>query len=244
MAVACGYPHLRIYDRRQLSTGRPGGAPATAAPLLSLAPPHLTLRPPAGRLHATYVRFSNRGERVVATYHGDHAYCFDVTTGGGGHVLYPRPSTAARSPASASSSSECSSSSAAAGDSGAGGASTSACSGSAAATSSSGGSTSGLPPAAERLKQAGNHALFSDDGHAAVDFFSRAIHLAPGCAVLYAQRGAAYLARAFDGDAAYALADLDTAINLDPGCVNAYYRRLQVSSAEQRSLCHCSRRVN
>ena len=28
--------------------------------------------------HGTYVKFGNRGDKVVATYHGDHAYTFDV----------------------------------------------------------------------------------------------------------------------------------------------------------------------
>lgn len=30
------------------------------------------------RAHSTYVSFGNRGDRLVATYHGDHAYAFDV----------------------------------------------------------------------------------------------------------------------------------------------------------------------
>lgn len=29
--------------------------------------------------HGTYVQFGNRGDQLIATYHGDHAYSFDVT---------------------------------------------------------------------------------------------------------------------------------------------------------------------
>lgn len=29
--------------------------------------------------HGTYVQFGNRGDKLIATYHGDHAYSFDVT---------------------------------------------------------------------------------------------------------------------------------------------------------------------
>jgi hypothetical protein len=29
--------------------------------------------------HGTYVQFGNRGDKLIATYHGDHAYTFDVT---------------------------------------------------------------------------------------------------------------------------------------------------------------------
>jgi hypothetical protein len=31
------------------------------------------------RAHATHASFSSRGGKLVASYHGDHAYVFDVT---------------------------------------------------------------------------------------------------------------------------------------------------------------------
>lgn len=61
MAVACGDPYVRIYDRRKLSLGGPGSV--FPLPLLVLAPPHLTIRPLA-RSHTTYVNFSNAGDKV------------------------------------------------------------------------------------------------------------------------------------------------------------------------------------
>ncbi|EFN53955.1 hypothetical protein CHLNCDRAFT_136223 [Chlorella variabilis] len=85
LAVAAADPLLRVYDRRMLTAGAPEGRGAGGAPLLALAPPHLALcaagagggRP--SRMHATHLAFGNRGDKLVATYHGDHAYCFDVT---------------------------------------------------------------------------------------------------------------------------------------------------------------------
>lgn len=29
--------------------------------------------------HGTYAQFGNRGDKLIATYHGDHAFSFDVT---------------------------------------------------------------------------------------------------------------------------------------------------------------------
>ncbi len=52
-----------------------------------------------GSSHTTYCSFSSRGDRLVASYHADHAYCFDVTGSGqlsatyplGPHAVHPRP---------------------------------------------------------------------------------------------------------------------------------------------------------
>jgi hypothetical protein len=77
MATACSDRFVRIYDRRRLSLCSPDtGQPAAA--LLSLAPLHLlggTLRNPAC-VYATRARFSNRGDRVVATYHREQVRWF------------------------------------------------------------------------------------------------------------------------------------------------------------------------
>jgi hypothetical protein len=37
--------------------------------------------------HGTHASFGARGDRVVVTYHGDHAYSFDVTAAGGDPVV-------------------------------------------------------------------------------------------------------------------------------------------------------------
>jgi hypothetical protein len=70
MATACSDRFVRIYDRRRLTMCNPNTGQPTAS-LLSLAPLHLlggTPRNPAC-VYATRARFSNRGDRVVATYH-------------------------------------------------------------------------------------------------------------------------------------------------------------------------------
>jgi hypothetical protein len=61
-------------------TDRPG-MPVTPA-LLQLSAPHLPMLLKAGlsrRAHATHASFSSRGDKLVASYHGDHAYVFDIT---------------------------------------------------------------------------------------------------------------------------------------------------------------------
>ena len=64
------------------------GAPDTSRPaprpLLALAPPHLALAAAgsaaaASRMHATYLAFGNRGDKIVGTYHADHAFAFDIS---------------------------------------------------------------------------------------------------------------------------------------------------------------------
>ena len=44
-----------------------------------------------GRQHTTGLAFGNRGDKLVATYHADHAYSFDTTRG----VCHTDPSDAA-----------------------------------------------------------------------------------------------------------------------------------------------------
>ncbi|MEW5317744.1 MAG: hypothetical protein WDW38_009020 [Sanguina aurantia] len=91
MAIACGDPFIRIYDRRKLSTGAPDSGRGSGTPaLLQLAPPHIPLgtSPRGARSHTTYVNFSHRGDKVIASYHGDHVYSFDVTSSGTASACY------------------------------------------------------------------------------------------------------------------------------------------------------------
>ena len=46
--------------------------------------------------HSTYVNFSLRGDKLVALFHGDHAYAFDVTSKGTAACTYVRPSKGPR----------------------------------------------------------------------------------------------------------------------------------------------------
>lgn len=246
LALACGDQFVRIYDRRKLSLSRPCRELVAAEPLMKLAPPHLAMRPPTGRLHATCVNFSNRGDKVLTTYHGDHAYAFDITGCGGVQARYPRTLAAGddgdgaqlrSSPAVAVSSAAPSATCSAPAMQGRSSSDSRTAAAAARAPVGSQWPKANLSPAAEQLKQRGNHALFTDDGHSAISHFTRAIHLEPGCAVLYSQRGASYLNRAYEGDAAYALADLDTAVRLDPQLGNAYYRRIRALQALGQLRC-------
>ena len=42
--------------------------------------------------HGTHVSFGRRGDKLLVTYHGDHAYTFDVTGAGAPAVALGRPS--------------------------------------------------------------------------------------------------------------------------------------------------------
>jgi hypothetical protein len=76
MAAACSDRFVRVYDVRKLSLRAPGAA-AASPPLLALAPLHLCTAPgigdAMGRPYTTCARFSNRGDQLVATYHGEQA---------------------------------------------------------------------------------------------------------------------------------------------------------------------------
>ena len=41
--------------------------------------------------HGTHASFGRRGDRLVVTYHGDHAYSFDVTGAGSSATAYGAP---------------------------------------------------------------------------------------------------------------------------------------------------------
>jgi hypothetical protein len=178
------------------AAGTPNGrATASAAPLLALAPPHLALGAAGGsgdgrssRHHATYCSFSNRGDKLVATYHGDHAYCFDVS-GTAPPPNHTRSSTAAATAVSQQQGSRAdlfanplAQSLLAAGAGRNGG------TGSTGGTSSMSDLPGMLPAAAERAKADGNLHLFNKRHYEAVHAYSEAIRLATWAPVLYANR--------------------------------------------------------
>ena len=71
-----------------------------------------------------------------------------------------------------------------------------------------------LPEAADMARVLGNNALFEQSYTAAIRHFSDAIAAAPHAAGLRTQRALALLKRGWEGDAAYALRDCETAIAL------------------------------
>ncbi|GLI68626.1 hypothetical protein VaNZ11_013104 [Volvox africanus] len=239
MAVAGSDPYIRLYDRRKLSPGtwkRRGGTPA----VMLLAPPHLPLAAAArqGRSHATYVSFSNRGDRVVTTYHADHAYSFDITAAGDLTALFPQRLLACSRPLPRSgrfmSSWMPAAAAAAAAGGGRGG------EGAAAGGERGGGVSSGvapLPPRAEEAKARGNAATFGRKWSAAVKAFTEALYFAPAVPILYALRAGALLERNWVGDAAFALRDCDTAVALDPRCSRAFFSRIQALREMKQYQC-------
>ncbi|GFR41420.1 hypothetical protein Agub_g2104, partial [Astrephomene gubernaculifera] len=237
LAVAGSDPFIRLYDRRKLDCHcwrRRGTTP----PLLALAPPHLPLAAQArhGRAHSTYVAFSNRGDKVVATYHGDHAYSFDVTSAGSLTATFPQPSSLAPTGAAAFGPSFCSATAATT----AAAAARPLNSTPAASSSSSAAAAAAppLPPRAEEAKARGTSAASEGRWSEAVGAFSDALHWAPGAPLLYVLRAEALLSRAWVGDAALALRDCDTAHQLRPGgCRRAALRRIAALQALQQFRC-------
>jgi hypothetical protein len=75
----CTHTHT---NGRSNAAGRPGSRSSEARPALELAPPHLALAAAAGgggrgaRLHATYLAFGSRGDKVGVG-------CVGVKTGEG-----------------------------------------------------------------------------------------------------------------------------------------------------------------
>lgn len=258
LAVAASDPLLRIYDRRMLTPGAPVRLAPPAQPLLTLAPPHLAMATAAAgsgnggrasRMHATYVAWGNRGDKVVATYHGDHAYCFDVTgagspassaatsqqAGGQPFNLFAQPAASAALAAGTLRHGLTTSGRLRNGSSPVSGAGSSANGYSGSSSSGSGGGMGDLPgmlpAAAERAKADGNLALFSKQLYEAVQHYSAAIRLAPWAPSLYTNRALALLQRGWGGDAMCALRDAETAVCLDPSNPKAHYRRLQALRA-------------
>lgn len=69
-------------------------------PLLKLSLPHISMRTFFNNdvleldtygLHSTYVNFSSKGDKIVAMFHGDHAYSFDITSEGTAACTFVRP---------------------------------------------------------------------------------------------------------------------------------------------------------
>jgi len=100
VALAGDDPFLRVYDRRLAGPASMAGARARA-PLLSLAPPHLLIRPAphsdrpgaGAAAHATFVDWSPTGLELLGNYSGDGVYRFDcgggLLGGGGGAASNP-----------------------------------------------------------------------------------------------------------------------------------------------------------
>ncbi|GAX77513.1 hypothetical protein CEUSTIGMA_g4957.t1 [Chlamydomonas eustigma] len=265
LAVGCGDPLVRVYDRRMLSPVSPPSrslGDGIGKPIAAVAPAHLICASSGqtrfSTAHSTYVNFSSRGDRLVCTYNGDHAYTFDMTSA----ISNQSPSACLRPPCTTNAFKK--------------EAATKlrhlkrgllydiACSGSTSvlplsrvvespgrsnalqgdgyngSTRSSNTSTSyhHLPEAAERARRLGNRAIFDEDWPAAVQALNEAVQLAPWCLGLYAKRAEAYLGRGWRGDALYALQDCEAALCEDQrSSAGAHLRRIKALKALNQLQC-------
>jgi hypothetical protein len=78
MLNLCTYSKVNVdvYDRRMMSLSNPSNM-TPPQPAYSFAPVHV-LRSPLHEAHSTYAEFSPCGTSVLATYHTDHSYVFDL----------------------------------------------------------------------------------------------------------------------------------------------------------------------
>jgi WD and tetratricopeptide repeat-containing protein 1 len=228
LAVAAADEQVRIYDRRRLSLGAPraGGAPPPP-PLLQLAPPHLAPGGPGGaRVHTTAVAFGNAGDKIVASYHSDHAYTWDTLAAAPAEpsAALPTPSgraggrvaVRAAAPPAPDLFSHAANGLWSLLDPGRG------------ARSAIPGL---LPPGADRERAEGDAAVLQRRFFDAVQHFTEALYLAPTCAALYSSRAGALLRRGWRGDAFAALRDCEASLALDPGSRRALLRRAQALHA-------------
>jgi hypothetical protein len=93
MGVACGDNYVRLYDRRKLSLHAPAtaGVHACTPWVAMFTPPHVGCAQSTSAdadfetavpdYHATHVAFSPDGGALLASFHSDHVYAFDVQTG-------------------------------------------------------------------------------------------------------------------------------------------------------------------
>lgn len=81
-----------------------------------------------------------------------------------------------------------------------------------------------LPPHVEELKRQANEGFEQQKYSLAINLYNKAISYCPMAAVLFANRAAAYMKRAWDGDIYAALRDCQTTLLLDSEHVKAHFR--------------------
>ncbi|GAB6027757.1 WD and tetratricopeptide repeats [Chamberlinius hualienensis] len=85
-------------------------------------------------------------------------------------------------------------------------------------------SSKGLSPKAKVLKQRANGLFEKHEYNAAIHLYNRAIEIDLKAAVLYENRAASFMKRAWDGDIYAALRDCHTALKLDPDHLKTNFR--------------------
>lgn len=206
MAVACGDPYVRVFDRRKLSLG----ASAFPEPMLRLSPPHLPiLCMVEGELcHSTYVNFSHRGDKLVALFHGDHAYAFDICSEGAAACTYVKPSKGPTAQDSLFRNGNLRN-----------------------------GHTDDQPPnlysfvkfplskGAEERRDVAMTRIAGQDYTTGIQHLDEAISFSPGVPSLYTERAHCFLERKLPGDLCFALKDCDQANAIDPTFADGHFFR-------------------
>nr|CCA16741.1 conserved hypothetical protein [Albugo laibachii Nc14]CCA21844.1 conserved hypothetical protein [Albugo laibachii Nc14] len=104
LVVACGDSYARMYDRRMLRVERYGRARKDAirsnstAPVEVFAPPHAHLeyynttesRNALSSLHGTSIQFNSTGTEILASYHNDHIYLYNVNSSSQPTTIFTR----------------------------------------------------------------------------------------------------------------------------------------------------------
>lgn len=227
MAVATGGEGIFITDRRLPSFNATAHA---ANVVLTLKPPHAVLAREAGRqaraVHPTFVKYNSRGTKLLATYHGDNAYCWSIAPGepvescmeGSGAVHF-QPQ-AARKMGNGSEST--------------GSGSFSKMEGQPDFFRPAGvrrpGAVDGiwaLPRSAEQRRVDGNLAIFQKRYSEAIRHYTEGLRTAPDAPALLTGRALALLMRGWHGDHQQALHDAERAVLVDPDAQLGHLRRAQ-----------------
>jgi tetratricopeptide (TPR) repeat protein len=81
-----------------------------------------------------------------------------------------------------------------------------------------------LPPKAESLKQKANSSFEEQNYLEAIEFYNRAIQMAPDSPILYGNRAAALMKRNWDGDVYMAMLDCYQSLSLDSMHLKSHFR--------------------
>eukprot|EP00892_Ulva_mutabilis_P012900 jgi/Ulvmu1/9983/UM059_0032.1 len=202
MATACSDRFVRVYDRRKLTLRLPSAA-QPSPPLLELCPLHLAMPGhKASAVYTTCARFSHHGDRLIATYHREQAYTFDVTK----ESAPPRMSYCSTRPRLDALEA-------------------------AACHNDAGYSTTGQDPPldaeAAEMRRAANEAVMEDRWDDALVLYGQLLGRVPWLAQTWAARAIVLLRRGWKGDALFALRDADTCAALSPNWPKAYETRIR-----------------
>ncbi|KAF7386430.1 hypothetical protein HZH68_013562 [Vespula germanica] len=204
------FPHVD-WDRRHLSFIRSGeGDPENNVPLgcaQYFIAGHLHSRPRDGNrsLTATYLTFSADGNELLVNMGGEQIYLYDINNSKNSKIFqsYNVKSVSETNEKDSKSKNGCIES----------------CDVNLANTN-----IRTLPHHVEELKRQANEGFEQQKYTIAINLYNKAISYCPTAAVLFANRAAAFMKRAWDGDTYAALRDCRTTLLLDPQHVKAHFR--------------------